>query len=222
MGNCTEAPGRPLCALTCTPQVPGGQCVTLFSTQHVTVDLAVSVFPAAKDWVLAGHQVYHTSVILGPEEYYFNPQGLQVKQVPARFGIPPSHENKSNTVVFEVGHTRRSGLNLLEKLGEYFRPGSYDLIAKNCNAFTDCALAFLLSRRLPLKYCSVEKIGQGMPSLLNWASGGKYKANLKAQDFDLEAVVLRVDENAWMGTAEAAKVFEDAPVTKRTNSAVSC
>merc|ERR1712113_375062 len=95
----------------------------------------------------------------------------------------------------------------MDRLGTHFRAGSYDLTVKNCNAFTDCALAFLLSRRLPRKYSSTEKLGQGIPNLLNWASGGRYVANEKAQNFDLEATVLRIDENAWMGTTEVDHIF---------------
>lgn len=179
---------------------------------YSTVDLCVSHFPGAKDWMLAGQQVFHTSVVVGNKEYYFNPEGVQAGDVHERYGVPPSHVGKDNTLSFEVGQTRRTGEELVACLSRFFRRGCYDIIHCNCNAFTDCALALLLSRRLPKTYSALDKVAQQMPSLLKIASGGRYRANEKARDFDLESVVLCVDPNAWMGTAEAVYSFKDAPV----------
>jgi len=166
------------------------------------VHLAMSEFPAAKDWMLpAGHKVYHTSVVVNGVEYYFDKDGVQAKKISV--AIPPSHANKTSTNVINVGNTNRTGEELIQKLSRFFQPGSYDLICKNCNTFTDCALAYLLSRRLPKMYSSVEAMAKGMPTVLSLASGGRYKANPAAVNFDVEKVVMSIDENAWMGTASA-------------------
>jgi len=153
--------------------------------------------------MIPGQKVYHTSIILGNKEFYFNPEGMQERPVTQRSGVPPSHQDKAATKTYEVGSTRKSGLQLRETLCGFFPAGSYDLVLKNCNKFTDCALAFLLSRRLPRRFCSVERLGEGKQGVLSFASGGRYRPNPKAEEFDLEAVILKVDPNAWLGTAEA-------------------
>eukprot|EP00747_Dinoflagellata_sp_TGD_P164254 gnl/TRDRNA2_/TRDRNA2_183929_c0_seq1.p1 gnl/TRDRNA2_/TRDRNA2_183929_c0~~gnl/TRDRNA2_/TRDRNA2_183929_c0_seq1.p1 ORF type:complete len:202 (-),score=25.17 gnl/TRDRNA2_/TRDRNA2_183929_c0_seq1:24-629(-) len=177
-----------------------------------SVDLAVSEFAASKEWMIGNAKVYHTSVILANTEYYFDPGGVQETRVEARFKTPASHMNKIGTAVFEVGHTLRSGKELRAALVKDFEEGTYDHVNKNCNSFTDCALAFFLSRRLPRKYSSMEHLGQELPSVLSLLSGGKYKANPKSVGFDVEKVVLRVDPNAWMGTAQTLHNFTDAPL----------
>merc|ERR1711924_94711 len=82
-----------------------------------------------------------------------------------RFDIPPSHFGKDRSVVFEVGQTQKTGDDLSEVLKPYFQQDSYDLVCKNCNSFTDCALAFLLSRRLPKKYSMTESLGKDLPRI---------------------------------------------------------
>ncbi|CAE8695142.1 unnamed protein product, partial [Polarella glacialis] len=182
------------------------------------VDLAISHFPGASQWSFAGTKAYHTSVVLEGTEYCFRPEGIVGTPVGSsdRFDKPPSHVGKPKTRVFEVGLTRSHSDELVEKLDPFFQPGSYDLVNKNCNAFTDCALAFLLSRRLPRKYSAVERSGQSAPELLlSCASVGRYKVNASAAPFNLEAIILKVDANAWMGTAAVLDHFGDAPTTER-------
>merc|ERR1712107_725951 len=91
--------------------------------------------------------------------------------------------------------------------GVFFTEGTYDIVVKNCNKFTDCALAYLLSRRLPKQYSQIERLGEQQTSVLTFASGGRYQPNPKALTFDLDAVVLKVDPHAWMGTAEVDHSF---------------
>ncbi|CAE7677233.1 spin [Symbiodinium pilosum] len=57
--------------------------------------------------------------------------------------------------VVYMGLTRISGDDLREQLGRFFKRGSYDLLRKNCNSFTDCALFFLLDG-LPLQCIVVD------------------------------------------------------------------
>mmetsp|Transcript_21206 Transcript_21206/g.38718 ORF Transcript_21206/g.38718 Transcript_21206/m.38718 type:complete len:193 (+) Transcript_21206:128-706(+) len=165
------------------------------------VSLVVSNFPAAKDWLLAGQSVYHTSIVLVETEYYFSTTGLQALPVQS-MSKPGSHAPMTNTKVTSVGKTKKSGPDLVNCLRAYFAAGSYDHIAKNCNSFTDCALAFLISRRLPKALRRMEQLGKDNPNMVAIASNGRYKPNPKAKDFDLEKVVLKVDANAWMGTTE--------------------
>merc|ERR1712107_15218 len=127
-------------------------------------------------------------------------EGVQEKAAASREEVPPSHKAKTNTSIFPVGYTSHSGDQLRSVLSRHFGAGSYDLVAKNCNSFTDCALAFLLSRRLPKKYSSVETLGTSMPNVLSFASCYCYKTNPGA--FDVDKVIMQIDENAGKGTAE--------------------
>jgi hypothetical protein len=182
----------------------GNQCSTLTEMQWEDVCLAVSEFPAAKDWVFLGGQAYHTSVLLGGQEFYFDRNGLMASPKLEANKIPFSHRNKLSTKVHWLGTTSRVGRQLQEKLACYFAPGTYDIIVKNCNDFSDCGLSFLISRRLPKCYSSLETTAKKVPNVLSIASGGRYKVNPAAINFDLEKVVMKVDENAWMGMSEAS------------------
>jgi len=175
-----------------------------------SVDLAISEFPASREWMMAGQVMYHTSVIIQNNEFFFGKDGMQTKKIGARFSTPPSHEDKKMCVVFEVGHTRRSPNELIETMLQHFSPDSYDLLRKNCNSFTDCCLAYLISRRLPQKYSVSENLGKGMPGVVSFLTGA-YAPNPKADEFKPECVVLKVDPNAWMGTSTPVPFFKEPP-----------
>eukprot|EP00435_Cladocopium_sp_Y103_P058859 s109_g20.t2 len=138
-------------------------------------------------------QAYYTSIILQQHEYWFSDAGVCWSLAPQRFQPPQSHRNKPGTKVFQVGLTSRTGEMLQKCLSPFFEPNSYDHVLKNCNSFTDCALAFLLSKRLPLKYSSAQE----NLSLLSCTGWHVRKVNEAALKFNLEAVVMKVDEHAW-------------------------
>ncbi|CEP22559.1 unnamed protein product [Cyberlindnera jadinii] len=84
--------------------------------------------------------IYHTSVVMGGKEYYFDREGATISQAgKTRFGVPME--------VLELGETFIPG----EILGEYlddlkqnrFKFGSYNLFHNNCNHFTHELLQFL-------------------------------------------------------------------------------
>merc|ERR1712032_117988 len=66
----------------------------------------------------------------------------------------------------------------------HFKPGSYDVLKKNCNTCSDCALGYLLGRRLDAEFSSLERLAQfaesnfGLPGLLTG-----YTPNSKAATF---------------------------------------
>merc|ERR1712048_994542 len=77
-------------------------------------------------------------------------------------------------------------------MNRYFLPGSYDLLRKNCNSFTDCAICYLIGARLDKKYRMLETIGSAVEkraSLVSKLSRGHYVPNPKADNFELNEII---------------------------------
>ncbi|CAE8718615.1 unnamed protein product, partial [Polarella glacialis] len=89
-----------------------------------------------------------------------------------------------------VGSSRLTGKELLGGLSDHFRPGTYDLLRKNCNTFSDCALYLLCGRRLDSSFRSLDQLGQNVDDvakgLVQKLTLGAYSQNEKADGFDLE------------------------------------
>lgn len=130
---------------------------------------------------------YHTSVIVNSEEFFFSDSGIFTDRTLA------SHQSNLSERL-ELGYSTRTGRSLLRDLDQYFRPGTYDLIHKNCNSFTDCAIYYLLRKRLERKYCTLERFGQSANAeLLNRITKGMYQPNPQAAKFRVEDVLSAVD-----------------------------
>merc|ERR1719198_2928640 len=100
--------------------------------------------------------------------------------------------------MIDMGSSRRSGRDLFSNLESYFLPGTYDLLRKNCNSFSDAALFYMVHKRLDRKYRTLEQIGAGSMGLVQAASGGQYVPNPRAAAFDLEKLVQDLDpDKAW-------------------------
>eukprot|EP00483_Globobulimina_turgida_P009890 UN09909 len=99
-----------------------------------------------------------------------------------------SHQGKQQFTQIEIGYTNKSASGMERTLRRYFEGGSYDLLRKNCNTFSDCALWYLCRERLPSSYNRMEKLGNSemFGSLMQ---SGEYKANPKADNFDKEKVL---------------------------------
>merc|ERR1719510_412125 len=85
---------------------------------------------------------------------------------------------------------------MIAVLRPHFLPGTYDLLRKNCNSFSDCALFVLLGRRLDEKYRSLEKIGAEWDKhmgLIQNFTGGNYKPNPQADGFRSCMVVAQLE-----------------------------
>eukprot|EP00913_Durusdinium_trenchii_P035478 g33202.t1 len=77
-----------------------------------------------------------------------------------------------------------------------FQPGTYDMLRKNCNSFSDCALFCLLGKRLDDKYRTLERVGafvDDLTGLVSVLSGCKYTPNPKAKDFNLVNVLHQIE-----------------------------
>lgn len=134
---------------------------------------------------------YHTSVMVDNQEYAFSDGGI------SRARGPASHQALGTPFeTIEIGFSAKTGKQLHAVLKAHFQRGTYDLVRKNCNSFSDAALYFLLQKRLNTKYRTLDRLGASHPSLVQSVSKGAYSPNPKADSFNLEALVHSLDPNA--------------------------
>mmetsp|Transcript_47712 Transcript_47712/g.102241 ORF Transcript_47712/g.102241 Transcript_47712/m.102241 type:complete len:245 (-) Transcript_47712:390-1124(-) len=131
---------------------------------------------------------YHSSIALNEMEFTFSGKGIVTAP---NF---QSHRHRPSEV-FELGSTFVSTSTLVKALRPFFKKGTYDLLRKNCNSFSDCALFYLLGKRLDEKYKVMEKIGNTADrnlGIVRVFSLGDYVPNPKASGFVLEETVQRI------------------------------
>jgi len=126
---------------------------------------------------------YHTSVVVNGEEFFFSDSGIYSDRVLTSHMGKPSEK-------YQVGFSRWTGAQLCLALEKHFMAGTYDLIKKNCNSFSDCALSFLLKKRLDRKYTTLERYGQCVShDILQRFTEGMYQPNPAAQSYSSDAVI---------------------------------
>lgn len=157
-----------------------------------------------------GAQAYHSSVIVNGEEFSFSDGGITVARgtdshnAMARQAQSATTQVQINTQVFDMGLSAYAGSSLKASLERYFLPGTYDLLKKNCNTFSDCALFYLLKKRIDSRYRQLENLGARNPQLISQLSGNNYQPNPKVQDFDLEKIIQEIDpDKRWDMKGEA-------------------
>jgi len=149
------------------------------------IELAVSPLAGLKG--VAG---YHSSIIIQGEEYFFSPMGI------IHSPSIQSHKKNPHMQRLFIGLSRFGGSDLVELFDQHFPPGHYDLLRKNCNSFSDCALYFLCEQRLDPMFRAVERFGKfadDSAGIIQSISGGEYAPNPQAVGFDLEAVIEEID-----------------------------
>lgn len=160
--------------------LPDGNDLGLLRTNKVEL-AATTLFS-----VPAIGSAYHTSIVVNGEEFFFSDSGIFSDRVFS------SHEGKP-TELIEIGFSHRSGFQLLHCLAPYFQPGTYDLLRKNCNSFSDGALYFLLNTRLERRFTTLERIGQGNMGLVQKFTQGSYQPNRAAEKFSVASVIEAID-----------------------------
>ncbi|CAE7232846.1 unnamed protein product [Symbiodinium sp. CCMP2592] len=180
--------------------------VAAFSLGDSPVQLAATVLfhvPSASK--LRGSEpldAYHTSIVVGQVEYSFSGQGIRETKPLVSHSML-----KRNTEVRTIGHTPFSGYQMVALLNQFFQPATYDLLCKNCNSFSDCALYFLLGQRLEGKYCRMEKYGKTGQKRIGLMSGLRllgmnYHPNPNSQSFQVEQVIQRIKAYKGPGHVE--------------------
>lgn len=147
---------------------------------------------------ILGLQAVHTSVLVDGLEYYFDPSGVNVtedcgshRQV---MSAPP--------VVLAMGYTPIPAEEMMRAVTPLFQAGSYDALLKNCNAFSDCALCYLLGTRLGWQYRGLDQVGAFLGRLdstfaqgiLRDVVGGDYVPNPAAAGFSISDSLQRLSE----------------------------
>jgi hypothetical protein len=153
---------------------------------------------------------YHSSVILGDREYFFDGGGIQTAPLCQSHMIVQGVLLDPQLETQSFGNVMLTGDALKKGLGMFFRPGTYDIIFKNCNAFTDAAMYFLCRQRLRAKYSRLERLLMAtQPASLSMLNGmikrgqvqaeaegaqvWAYEVNPLAQGFSVDEVVAACD-----------------------------
>ncbi|ETO33555.1 hypothetical protein RFI_03547 [Reticulomyxa filosa] len=144
---------------------------------------------------------YHTSVVINNTECFAQKKQLDTKCIRTSdffdgSGVMSStdfasHQNKQQFQIIDIGYTNKTPTQMLSALRGHFESGTYDLLRKNCNSFSDCALWFLCKQRLNKQFNSMEKLGTQMMSTM--MQNSEYKPNPKADNFDKEKVIESLD-----------------------------
>jgi len=174
---------------------------------------------------LAGIAAYHTSLILGSREYYFGHEGLCTAPALWSHQRPPEQEAATPTKVMPIGASPYGGMALLQALRPFFLKGSYDVLHKNCNSFTDAALFFLTGQRLDGRYNRLERLLLAAEPLStsvidrlmrafssdSGSPGNGYQVNPLAQGFSVDAIIelWTADDEAGIAAATRPRAETD-------------
>lgn len=111
---------------------------------------------------VVGCSAYHTSIILDDMELFFDGGGIVLAD--AFFSHQWSQGVRSRsaseakaTEVVELGKTEWEVNFAIDILGPFFQEGSYDVLRKNCNAFSDAALYLFSKTRLDPRFNRMER-----------------------------------------------------------------
>lgn len=146
-----------------------------------------------------GAAAYHSSILVNGEEYSFSDggifcaQGLESHKQMAAQQQQKNGQPGSQPEVIEMGMSHYTGSMLKAALERHFLAGTYDFLRKNCNSFADCALFYLVQKRIDSKYRALDRLGASNPSIIAAVSGGQYTPNPKADGFDCDKLVLDLD-----------------------------
>lgn len=137
-----------------------------------------------------GCSAYHTSLIIGGTEFYFDSRGIVRGE-----GLQSHAHFRGHPTILVMGSTSISPDHMYKTLQPHFMAGTYDLLRKNCNSFSDCALSMLLNQRLEMKYRTLEKVGAAADQYthaVKIATGGRYMPNKRADFWKSNDVAAQV------------------------------
>jgi len=221
--------------LTFTEPFVGSDCARMLPAS--LDDKAEVRLACSEIFRVAGMGAYHTSIVIGEVELYFAHSGIEFTTPYSSHMHDP--DGYPDVDVQSFGRGKISGSALLMQLGLLFEAGTYDIIYKNCNAFTDVALYFLTCKRLDSKYSRLERFVRATTPVSTGVLNGlvrtaatsvpevavhleymdgeefepwRYRSNPRAQNFVVEDAIAAC--NAMNGdhgqTAEAGSAYINA------------
>mmetsp|Transcript_97901 Transcript_97901/g.272468 ORF Transcript_97901/g.272468 Transcript_97901/m.272468 type:complete len:253 (-) Transcript_97901:268-1026(-) len=185
MGNCSACADCSTCG-TCNCDWQPPESLLPGDSSWQKVQLAVSPIGIQVSRTL---QAYHSSVAVNDVEFSFTKHGV--------IGTPLFHSHftsKGPVQVMDMGLTDASASQMLAVLEPYFVAGTYDILRKNCNSFSDCALYYLLGARLDDKYKAIDQLGTSADKLglVRLLTLWDYMPNPRASSFTLDHVLADV------------------------------
>lgn len=105
---------------------------------------------------VAGVTAYHTSIHVDGREYYFDIGGILTG--PSLRSHTGGRMPGPKTKVIDLGNSPYDGEQMHNILAPLFPKGSYDVLRKNCNSFTDAAIYLLLGSRAPGLFSRGERL----------------------------------------------------------------
>jgi len=154
---------------------------------------------------MTGFRAWHTSIEIQGKEYYFDGTGVETS---AR---RRSH-NGDPFLDLEIGWTYRTAQNLLTDLDHHFSKG-YNLLGKNCNSFSDCALFYLFQIRLHPEFTILERKGLRCwaMKIFCWYMDCESEVHFEVEDvIDRLAAILPAMDNISLVPPEPSIVPEES------------
>eukprot|EP00930_Biecheleria_cincta_P008324 TRINITY_DN109740_c0_g1_i1.p1 TRINITY_DN109740_c0_g1~~TRINITY_DN109740_c0_g1_i1.p1 ORF type:complete len:392 (-),score=48.06 TRINITY_DN109740_c0_g1_i1:67-1242(-) len=114
---------------------------------------------ATKLFTVVGVSAYHTSILVDDMELFFDGGGIVLADAFASHEWSLGFDGVAETEVFPLGTTSWHVGNAIDMLGPFFQEGSYDVLRKNCNSFSDAAIYLLTGRaeRLDGRFSRMER-----------------------------------------------------------------
>lgn len=202
--------GQP-CTSSCCSIGPDVAAQGMTSTGHPQQQPGEVVAAFSEIFRVAGVGAYHTSIIIDDKEYYFDSCGIESAPCFSSHLLDESNMMDPNLTTQSFGRIALTGEALVRGLTPFFEAGTYDIIFKNCNAFTDAALYFLTRQRLDPQYTRMERLLQATTPVSTAAINGlvrasanatpedavpswEYESNPLAQGFSVEDVIAACDD----------------------------
>lgn len=142
-------------------------------------------------------RAYHTSILVDGTELSFSISGIGAFSC-NECQFPTHGDFDESAQVFSLGYTDKTVDELLQVVQDTFKPGTYDLLRKNCNTFTDCAMFYFVGARLQDEYKALESLGQTVQrkaGVVSKLTHGGYIPNPSADDFVLHDAILHLEKS---------------------------
>lgn len=208
LNPCLHATAVQPCYPCCTPATPSSS-KQRFRSRVLPEDgfkVVLAVSPIGR---LRGVAGYHTSVLVGGRELCFGISGIST------FRRQLSHQENPDLQLIDVGVSCCCYKEVRRVLRKHFLPGTYDILRKNCNSFTDCALYMMCEQRLAWHFRGLDAIGRTADAngVLRSLLPSRYRPNPLSVEWQVEDVIEMIEsECTFMHNVSGTDEIEDGLV----------